>query len=550
MFGRNGFCGAVAAVGMVCALHTGPAVAQEWLYTVRPGDTLWRLSETYLTDINYWRQLKARNAIADPENLPPGLRLRIPIAWLRLQPAPVRVTAVSGTAVALTKRGGQPVPMALTVGMELGAGDTIETGADGSVGLEFADGSQLLLANDSRLVCDTLSVTGGTAFVDTRLRLVNGRADVRARGEEQAIIRYEISTPAAISAVRGTVFRVGVQDAGNAARTEVLKGEVAVTARRRTLTLAEGFGTVIDKGQPPPPPRKLLPAPDLGAMSDVIERVPVRLRFAPLAYADGYRLEVATNPSFTPVIVERTATAAEFSGFDLPDGTYAVRVRAIDALGLEGFDANKRVVVNARPEPPLPLDPPANGSVPGGKPALRWTEPDEAKAYHLQIAAEGAESRPLVEVAAVDGGGFAVERELPPGRYRWRVATIGRDGDEGPFSDAQGFRVPPPGPTAAAPEVGNDTITVRWRAGEPGDRYRVQVARDKAFTEIVADLAVDEPKAELGRLDAGRYYLRVRTIEASGEEGPFGTPQEFSVGSDKYWLLILPFLGVALTLLL
>lgn len=540
----------IAVFSVVCASLARPAATQDWLYTVRPGDTLWGLSETYLLDVSYWRQLRSLNAVADPEHLPPGLRLRIPIAWLRLQPVPVRVVAASGTAIGVTTRSGQRVPVALAADMEFFAGDSIETGGDGSVSLAFADGSRMTVGGDARLVFDTLSVTGGEAFVDTRLRLLNGHASVRARTGGDTIIRYEISTPAAISAVRGTEFRVGVQDGGNAARTEVLEGEVAVTGRARTLMLEEGFGTVVDRGRPPRPPRPLLPAPDLAAMDAVIERMPVRLRFAPVPGAAGYRLEVAANPAFEPVLVDRIAGEPVFSGFELPDGGYAVRARAIDALGIEGYDGARRVVVNTRPEPPLPLEPPPGGVVPDGRPDFRWTEPEEARGYHLQLAAEGDDARPLLDLTPVDGSRYGLDRGLAPGRYRWRVATIAAGGDTGPFSDAQGFRVPQPGPAAAAPEIGDDTVTLRWRAGEPGDRYRVQLARDKEFREIVADLRVDAPQATLGRLDAGRYFVRVATIEASGEEGPFGTTQEFAVGTDKYWLLILPFLGVALTLLL
>jgi hypothetical protein len=51
---------------------------------------------------------------------------------------------------------------------------------------------------------------------------------------------------------------------------------------------------------------------------------------------------------------------------DLPDGDQHVRVRAIDARGLEGLNADRAFTLSARPEPPL-LSQPASvaGACPG-----------------------------------------------------------------------------------------------------------------------------------------------------------------------------------------
>ncbi|MGB5306069.1 MAG: hypothetical protein WBO57_07485, partial [Gammaproteobacteria bacterium] len=40
-----------------------PVLAQEWIYTIQPGDNLWNFYEEYLTDINYWYRLQKLNNI-------------------------------------------------------------------------------------------------------------------------------------------------------------------------------------------------------------------------------------------------------------------------------------------------------------------------------------------------------------------------------------------------------------------------------------------------------------------------------------------------------
>ena len=73
---------------------------------------------------------------------------------------------------------------------------------------------------------------------------------------------------------------------------------------------------------------------------------------------------------------------------ELPDGDYVLRVRAIDAQGLEGRDADLRFRLKARPEPPLPSAPAPRAVTVGGRVEFAWAANPQAATYELQLAAE------------------------------------------------------------------------------------------------------------------------------------------------------------------
>jgi hypothetical protein len=424
----------------------------------------------------------------------------------------------------------------------------VRTDTDGNVTLEFGDGSQMIVRADSRLVFDTLSMYGGGAFIDSRLRLYQGRSDVRARSRETGQSRYQIWTPAAISTTRGTDFRVGLSDPRSTMRTEVLSGRVDLTAQARTVTLEKGFGTIVDKGAAPRPPRALLPPPDLTGMPEVFERVPIRFQISALPGAAAYRFEIAEKPDFDLLAFDQVSPSVTLGGIDLADGTYHARVRGIDDVGIEGFNAGKMVFVNARPQPPLLMDPVQDGMVPDGSAQFRWTQSDEATAYRFQLAREAEFGHPLVTRAEFRGTSLSLDAPLAPGRYGWRVATIDNQGDLGPFSDIQSLRVPEPGPAVKPPQTSDDAVVLRWSAGLPGDTYRLQMARDKDFEQVLVDTITTEPSATVTSPESGEYFVRVKTIEASGSEGTFGPTQIFSYQKSPNWFLVVPIFSLIVVL--
>ncbi|MBK8173917.1 MAG: FecR domain-containing protein [Rhodospirillales bacterium] len=525
-----------------------PALAQEWLYTVRPGDNIWLISEFYLRDTSFWRALQKLNAIADPLHLLPGEKLRIPVAWLKIQPVPVRIIATAGDVSAL--RAPQNDPRPVSTDDLLYAGDEIRTGADGSITVEFADGSRLFLASNSRLVFDLLSAFGQSGMVDSRMRLEYGRNQSTVRPVLDAGSRYETWTPAGISAVRGTEFRTSVAEGGRRMNTEVLRGTVELSAHGSTVKLATGFGARTEQGQQPGRAVRLLPPPKLVDIPAVEERVPIRLQVEPVDGAAAYRLEIAPTAAFTSLLFDRVYPTAVFGGIDLDDGAAVLRVRAIDALGLEGYTSTHDLVVDARPEPPLLMLPQQEGMIFDGKPVFQWTEPDGAVSYHFQLAASDDFAEPLLDNAALTTAGYVPPQTLAPGTYFWRVAVTDRSTEKGPFSDVQRFRVPPPGPVAEPPESDGDKLLFRWPEGAPGERYRFQVATNRAFDAPIVDVVVDEPRAEMPLPDYGTYYLRVLTLDDQGGVLRQGAVQEINLSPPWYWLLFIPAGAVMFALLL
>jgi len=71
---------------------------------------------------------------------------------------------------------------------------------------------------------------------------------------------------------------------------------------------------------------------------------------------------------------------------DLPDGRYVLRVRAIDAGGLEGVNAERAFTLKARPEPPFVSAPLSGHKVYGPEARLRWSASSSAQSYRLQLS--------------------------------------------------------------------------------------------------------------------------------------------------------------------
>src|SRR5690606_35243695 len=97
--------------------------AEDWVYTVRKGDTLWDLCIEYTIEKNCWLTIGPYNQVDFPPSLAPGTRIRFPAAWLKNQPVKVEILYFSGEV--LVKESAQNLQPARE-GMHLGIGAQLQ----------------------------------------------------------------------------------------------------------------------------------------------------------------------------------------------------------------------------------------------------------------------------------------------------------------------------------------------------------------------------------------------------------------------------------------
>lgn len=436
--------GGVALLAMAGALHPKQAMAEDWIYTARPGDTLWSIGEAYLRRPMELIALQKHNQIVDPKKIPPGTQIKIPLAMLKRQPEPVVVSFVRGNAW-LRHSNTVSSASALSVGSQLRVGDRINTDAGAGATLTFADGSVVAISELSELELDTISLHHSSGMVDTRLRLQRGQIQSQVRPRDKPGARFEVITPAAVAAARGTQFRVTSIDSPASMRSEVPEGKVGVTAQRVERAVSAGFGVITAKGEPPGQPAKLPPAPNLS-------RIPATLTpgdkatWEPLAGAVNYRAIIVNADARTARVFEQVRPEPTLVWPDLKPGNYFVKVRATDAAGFEGLDGEQAVVGLALP-PLVALTAPVNESPRDtfntmiGLLTFHWHAVPGANSYRFQLCEEEAKL-PLLDSVTSDLH-FMAQSALPPGRYTWRVAARSTQGKLGDFGSESHFVILP-----------------------------------------------------------------------------------------------------------
>jgi hypothetical protein len=522
---------ALVLPGIALAQSTDPE--GEFIYHARLHDTLIGISRRLLREPRRWPEVQARNNIANPRRIPPGDAIRIPYAWLRLSADTATVMAVRGEV----REGGRDVSVSQT----LPEGSQLETGPDGSVALLLADGSVVTLQKLSVLALEEMRrVTGLETAHDMRFKLESGRLQTQVRPHGD-VGRFEIHTPVAVSAVRGTEFRDAFEPGAGIATTETLAGLVAVSGSEAVVSIPADFGTRVERNSAPLPPVRLLPAPELEALSGTHSASQLQLKWPAVPGARHYRLQLAPDAEFHSFLVDAQLDAAEVDLPAPPDGNYWLRVRPIDGLGLEGHDAVRSFVQHQRPPAPSLIDPLPGAKVIGDSGAFAWRSGLGNDAhYRVQIARDPEFTQMLLERDIGEETHVDVAH-VPPGSYFWRVAAVDDRGESSDWSQAQEYTQRQSSPTPYPPAFTGHEMQLHWDP-QDGMRYRLQIARDPRFAAPLLDQTLDQPSLSARRLHPGTYYSRVQTIAEDGSKAPFGAPREFKVPVPLWLKIVLPLL--------
>ncbi len=333
---------------------------------------------------------------------------------------------------------------ALKPGDGIAEAEEVSTGRGSFATLEFTDRSVVRMMADSRLRIESHRAPSALAEPETRLRLVAGA--IEANVPRRRNPGYTVVTMSGSVAVRGTRFRV--RGGGESMLVEVLEGRVVVTgAGGAQVAVNAGYGTRVRINEAPLAPVNLLRAPDVSRIAALQQRPVVRLRFAPVAGGQRYRILAATDRDLHEVILENTQRRPDVRMIDLRDGEYFFGVRAVNELGMEGEEARGGFRLKARPLPPAVLAPEPGAAIEPGAATFSWAAVEESVAYHFQLAGDDDFDKLLVNRGGLLVRELAVDR-LEAGTYYWRIASERAGGDRGPFGDPIPLtvRVPAPEP--------------------------------------------------------------------------------------------------------
>lgn len=509
---------------------------EEWIYTTQQGDNLWKLSKTHLVSLRYWKALQELNGIKDPLHIPVGKKIRFPVAWLKSGSSVGQIVALSGN-VYVTDGGG--TRRIAYDNMILWENYSVETSENSSVTLQFSDGSKLQLLSNSNLNLGKMTTYGSTGMAKTRAALKKGRTENRVTPKTGPASRFEISTPSAIAAVRGTDYRIATGEDGES-QTEVLGGEVGVQSGEVQHVLPKGYGMVSYRDKQPIEPVKLLEPPELSGLPETIRRLPAVFGLPAMDKATAYRLQIGEDPGFTTFLHDKTFSSNKIPCPELPDGNYFLRVRGINEHGLEGLDSVMEFVMDAHPLPPLQVAPVDGAAISDAPITFHWTEPKDGTAYHFILAEDKDFSQIVAREENIRKTTFEFKQELEPGLYYWGVATTDASGKTGPLSDPQLLRRVPFAPDTPDAEISDSGLTVRWHRGTEEERYRCQIANDPDFTGLLADEVVTEAQYQFAPSSYGSYYIRLATIDTDGYQGPFSSYQKVVIPAPSYLGWIVP----------
>ena len=493
------------------------ATQPEWLYSMRPGDNLIQFAKQHLINPDDWHVLQKLNQIKKPYRIKTGQMLRVPLHLVKQLPTPAEVALVSGQAGILkTDNSVEPV----TAGQKLTAGTALKTGENSKLNIKFADGSIVSMQPNSILKLDTLSIYSGGGMVDTTLRLQQGKLETEANPAHRQGNQMQIVTPTAVAAVRGTKFRVSTSDV--AITQETLEGKVALQAAGNEVAVDKGFGSLSEGGNAPLPPILLLAAPATSNLPVKLETVPVAFNMAAQDGAVAWLGKLSSDAQFNSILAEKLSDGSQLKFTDMPDGKYFLKVRARDKQGLEGYDASHEFDLNARPFAPKVLAPSQAATVREPNPEFSWTKIEQANLYLIQLAKD-AEFKQLITNQQVTNTSYKIEKNLEPGQYYWRLASI--DGaDQGPYMAPSNFtyKAKPNSPDISQLKlhVHQNKVFVSIANPPEGHAYLVSLDNEYNNQKNVWHDAVVTSEFSFLLKEYGKQKLVLRLVDADGTVGP------------------------------
>lgn len=345
---------------------------------VKSGDTLWGVANYYLKEPSRWPEiLKFNNISADPNNVLPGMKLKIPVLLIREQLR--SSTVISVNREVKMRRQAEMDWADAKVNTKLFNKDGIRTFESSYAGIKSPSGNLMTIGPSSLVIIQPEEKSEETRLLSGEIRTSN--IPIRT---PTAFVMPKITPKTPVSD-----YKTKVKE-DQSTVVAVYKGAVDVTAKNKTITVPEGFSTEVKINLPPMEPKKLPPNIDfpvdivdrpIGSRNDSqikdikqeinVNEINLGGQLAKTASSSSwldithYHIQLAKDKNFTDMVYDEIKPIYEkfdIKRVNVPEGKYFWRVAYLDSSGAEGIVSSPKEIFVDKTPPALKIDDPADGT--------------------------------------------------------------------------------------------------------------------------------------------------------------------------------------------
>ncbi|MFW5775467.1 MAG: hypothetical protein ACOCW2_04175 [Chitinivibrionales bacterium] len=204
----------------------------------------------------------------------------------------------------------------------------------------------------------------------------------------------------------------------------------------------------------------------------------------------------------------------------------------VDAKYNEGFERSEGrlyvdnftivgdpVAFTSPPAAPVIIWPQTDDRAVSLNPTLEWSAPLSADSYNLQFSTTADFSSIIVQDDALKQNYLTVQALAEGTEFFWRVQAVNQFGESQWAGSHFTTNTSPPVPALSAPSDTIETLTPEflWQATENTDIYKLELAADSQFADMLTVQTLSSPSYTHDALeDAETYYWRVYTINNAG----------------------------------
>jgi len=505
------------------ASSTPGNAAPEWIYTLKPGESFTEVASDLLVKSHSADRLLQYNTIENAAMLGEGDRVRIPLSWLKRQPNPARVTSVSGSVQLISGMDGSKKP--LTENTLIRVGDEVLSGT-GAATITLADGSEVRLSPGSRLIFNRLTQYGKSGMVDTRLRLNRGEVHTRVKPVIEGGARFEIETPSAVAAVRGTAFSLKTGPQGT--HLQVTEGVVDFGAPNQTHRIPAGYSATVANNSGNRSKlniRKMPPAPEINPLPKVLTQLPAELTWKQSS-ATTYRLDVFETQSGRWV-ESREIRGNRFDIGRLDNGQYEIHLAVLGQHGMAGMPGILPIEVDLQARSAHLLAPEDGGSVNDDMPEFSWALKGKNEVARVEIAEDDTFQNLVATSEWAPGTTALPSRPLGPGQYYWRVVTEA-GGNSVATTQPRKLVVNGTLPPVRIISINyvESQVRVFWQKVDTAVNYRLQLAEEPSFNRVIKEATLPDTSAALRLIPGRRYFVRLKALSDGLLQSRWGPGRE------------------------